>query len=344
MFNCICFRQKHDSKEDEETCEEVVYTNDVNIEHKENEIDDDETYYKLYNKLFNVSTEFNKQKQNINNLMSMNNHKDYEISELKKEVASLKNNKVMDKHDISNSNIENTVLFLSISNLTETKKKLIDYLQKNNIYKNIMIGIDDKYSNYIDEIKSILNDDSKLVILSYTDLIDKYTNKINNFNGKWDTNPSKLGAYDWFNESPYSYMWYIEDDVFSKDWDSFFNNYKDNCDDVIYKYSTTMPAWYYNNWKVGSNLHAINLAHLYVHRVNKLFVNCLIDSIHNENTTSHHELFVPYVIYKYKCSSSSLNEIDSKYSTTNGTGDNIGFTKDFIEKTDSNLFHPVKIL
>jgi hypothetical protein len=42
--------------------------------------------------------------------------------------------------------------------------------------------------------------------------------------------------------------------------------------------------------------------------------------------------------------SSSLDESDSKYSTTNGTGDNVGFTKDFIDKSDSNLFHPVKIL
>ena len=361
MFNCICFRPRPNiNEEPTKTNEKIKYTNDIIIEHKDDEIDDDnhnndndndndnnnddEIYYKLYNKLFNVSTEFNKQKQNIHNLMLMNDHKDYEISELKKELVSLKNNNPIEKPEATKSNNENTVLFLSVSNLTDTKKQLIKYLQENNTFKNIVIGMDDKYSNYIDEIQSILNDNNKLVILSYGNLIDKYTNTINNFNGKWDTNPSKLGAYDWFNESSYSYMWYIEDDVFSKDWDSFFNNYKDNSDDVIYKYSTKMPAWYYSNWKVGSSIHAINLAHLYVHRINKFFSKCLIESIKNENTTSHHELFVPYVIYKYNCMSSSLDESDSKYSTTNGTGDNVGFTKDFIDKSDSNLFHPVKIL
>ena len=341
MFSCFCFKEKNkdtneDSNEDSNN-QVTIYNNNSN--------DDDDGYDKLYNKLFSVSIEFSKMKQTLTNLMLKDDHKNFEIAQLKKELAYLKNaNKLVIKTDDSKSKNENTVVFISVSNLTETKKKIITDIQENNIFKNIVIGIDDKYIQYSDEITNLLVNNNKLIVLSYNKLVNKYTNKINNFNGKWDTNPSKLGAYDWFNGSPYSYMWYIEDDVFSKDWDSFFKYYENNNYDVIFKNSDNFPTWYYDNWKVGSNLHAISLAHLYVHRISKFFSNCLIATIKNEKTTSHHELFIPYVIHRYKCSMLSLNDKHTKYSTTNGTGDNIGFTKKFIDETESNLFHPVKIL
>tara|TARA_B110000285_G_C15132897_1_gene624867 strand:+ start:2595 stop:3611 length:1017 start_codon:yes stop_codon:yes gene_type:complete len=307
--------------------------------------DDAEMYNKVYNKLFLVSTEFSKIKQRIQNMEIKTNNNEIETIELKKELVYLKNDNnskfINTKIDSIN---DNTVLFMSISNLTETKKKFIQDIQENTAYTNIVFGIDHKYSSSLNMLKEMMKNNNEVIVLDYLELIGKYTSKIDNFNGKWDTNPSKLGAYDWFTNSEYSYMWYIEDDVYSKNWDTFFEKYISSKDDLICKMRMSFPKWYYDNWKVGSKLHAIHLAHLYVHRVSKHFATCIIDSINHESTTSHHELYIPYVLYKYRCTHSYLNKEDTCCSTTNGTGDIVGYIKSDIECSTSNLFHPVKNL
>jgi|SaaInlStandDraft_5_1057022.scaffolds.fasta_scaffold00567_24 hypothetical protein len=313
------------------------------IDNKE-EIIEESDYTILYNKLFMVSMEFNKMKQGLHTMRIEQTNTERELVELKQKMASISNdNNTIEDTLLTNSNNDNTIIFMSIYNLTDTKKKLIHSIKQNSNF-NVILGLDSKYAHCINELKEITGDNNDIILLDYDKLIGKYTSKINNFNGKWETNPSKLGAYDWFNNSTYSYMWYIEDDVFSKDWDVFFNKYKDNNCDLIYKYISEFPSWYYKNWRVGSKLHAIHLAHLYVHRVSKSFTNKLIDTIKNEHNTSHHELFIPYVRYKYNCSYKELDVDDTKYSTTNGTGENVGYSKEFIERNESNLFHPVKIL
>jgi len=337
MFSC--FRTKN---VDEKTCNDNTFTSIVNTSETN---DNNEMYINVYNKLFTVSTEFIKMKQKIQHMEIKINNNELENIEIKKEIAYLKNNNKNKfiKTDIESTN-NNTVIFMSISNLTETKKKFICDIQKNTTYTNIVFGVDEKYSNSIEEIKELIKDDHRIVILSYPKMVNKYTNKINNFNGKWDTNPSKLGAYEWLVTSDYSYMWYIEDDVYSKDWNIFFEKYISCKDDVICKMKTSFPKWYYDNWKVGSKLHAIHLAHLYVHRASKHFAKCMIDSIEHDTCTSHHELYVPFVLYKYICTHSYLNKEDTICSTTNGTGDNVGYIKSDIDGSNSNLFHPVKIL
>lgn len=300
-------------------------------------------YTMLYNKLFMVSLEFNKMKQGLHTLRTAQSNTESELTELKKKMATLSNTNIIEDASLNNSDNENTIIFMSISNLTDTKNKLIHSIIQNDKFK-VVLGLDSKYIHCTDILKDMTDNKNEVIILDYNELAEKYTSKINNFNGKWETNPSKLGAYDWFHNSNYEYMWYIEDDVFSKDWNLFFNKYKDSNCDLIYKYISDFPSWYYKNWRVGSKLHAVHLAHLYVHRVSKKFTNRLIDTIQNENSTSHHELFIPYVQYKYNCSYEELDDDDTKYSTTNGTGENIGYTKEFIENNNSNLFHPVKIL
>ena len=327
IFNCGCTR---------------VDNIEVPIEVVEPE--EDISYYTmLYNKLFLVSLEFNKMKHGLQTLHIKQSSTEGELIELKKKMATLSTTNTTDVITSNNSDDETTVIFVSISNLTDTKKKLIHSIIKNDRFS-VILGLDSKYVHCIDELREFIGNNNDIIVLDYIKLVEKYTSKIDNFNGKWENNPSKLGAYDWFHSSEHSYMWYIEDDVFSKDWNSFFDKYKDNTCDLIYKFVPNFPSWYYKNWRVGNKLHAIHLAHLYVHRVSKNYNNKLIDTIQNENSTSHHELFIPYVQYKYNCSYKGLDDDDTKYSTTNGTGENVGYTKEFIESNESNLFHPVKIL
>jgi len=336
IFNCRC------SNVDNIEIPTEIIKDEEEVDETETETESD--YTNLYNKLVMVSLEFNKMKQGLHTLRIEQTNTERELVEVKQKMTTLSNtNATVSNNDSINSNSDNTIIFMSIYNLTTTKKKLISSITQNTKF-NVIIGLDSKYTHCIDEIKECTGNNNVIVLLEYDKLTEKYTSKIDNFNGKWENNPSKLGAYDWFYNSKYSYMWYIEDDVFSKDWDSFFNKYKDNNCDLIYKYISEFPSWYYKNWRVGSKLHAIHLAHLYVHRVSKNFTNKLIDTIRNESNTSHHELFIPYVRYKYNCSYKELDTDDTKYSTTNGTGVNVGYSKEFIEGNESNLFHPVKIL
>ena len=328
IFNCGCTR-----------VDNIKVPVEIHTEEEE-EISD---YTMLYSKLFMVSLDFNNMKQGLHTLHIKQSNTEGELIELKKKMATLSVTNTTDNVTLNNSDDKNTAVFMSISNLTDTKKKLIDSLIKNDRFT-VVLGLDSKYVHCINELKEATENNIDIAVLDYDKLVEKYTSKIDNFNGKWEKNPSKLGAYDWFHNSEYSYMWYIEDDVFSKDWNSFFDKYKDSNCDLIYKFVPEFPLWYYKNWRVGSKLHAIHLAHLYVHRVSKNYTNKLIDTIQNENSTSHHELFIPYVQYKYNCSYKGLDDDDTKHSTTNGTGENVGYTKEFIESNESNLFHPVKIL
>lgn len=326
----------------EDTEEQLPPTSvvDTMIEVEEDSQEND-SYNKLYNKLCTVSLEFNKFKQNLKQLNRMNIEQ--ELLYTKKELAKINPKTHIERENKDESTTSNTVIFMSVSNFTSTKNKIISSLTSESKYP-IVIGLDDKYIHCEKELQDILGEKGELTILHYNQLYDKYGDKIHNFNGKWDKNPSKLGAYEWFHSSAYEYMWYIEDDVYSKNWSDFFNKYENNHYDIIYNYMEYMPNWYYDNWKVGSKSHAIHLAHLYIHRISKHFSNCLMDSLSSDVSTSHHEIYVPYVNFRYGCSYIKLNEEDTRYATTNGTGQELGFSKEFIEQKDSNIFHPVKIL
>lgn len=140
--------------------------------------DDAEMYNKVYNKLFLVSTEFSKIKQRIQNMEIKTNNNEIETIELKKELVYLKNDNnskfINTKIDSIN---DNTVLFMSISNLTETKKKFIQDIQENTAYTNIVFGIDHKYSSSLNTIKEMMKNNNEVIVLDYLELIGKYTSK-----------------------------------------------------------------------------------------------------------------------------------------------------------------------
>jgi len=264
-----------------------------------------------------------------------------ELRELK--IKSIDKPKIEKTNNIQKSSKENTIIFVSFSEFNKTKKLLLSTLIKNSFYK-IVVGVDSKFSETTKTLK-LFSNSIEIVNLDNNKLIKKFGNKIDNFNGRWADNPAKLGAYDWFNDQDkFVYMWYIEDDVYAKNWDLFFEKYENFDEDLIYRHDNTLPFWYFNNWKVGNKKHAITHGHLYVHRINKHFAKLLNHVLNNSNTTSHHELFIPFVRYKFDCSSRDLDSIDRKYCYCNVDANYSAYNLEFINKNDSNLFHPVKNL
>jgi hypothetical protein len=283
-------------------------------------------------------------------------------------------------------NNDNTFIFLTISGkLSPTKIRILEKLAQSTY--SLVIGFDsDTVTNgleLVNDLQELINKNPEwklfgLVELKYKHLIKKYSEKINNFNGKWENNPSKLGAYDWFDYlkthsddihfyslfyhifdkkidtnalKKWDYMWLIEDDVYCKNWDKFINKYENKLYDLICNYENKLPFWYFNQWRVGSMDHAIGLSHLYVHRVSKSFVKCLLTTIIDEPSTSHHELFLPYVAQKYYSAGitqSNLCPNDTKYCQLNVKHhvdlNDVGYKLITINAVDGLLFHPVKTL
>lgn len=261
------------------------------------------------------------------------------------------------------SNTQNTGIYMSVSNVTPTKKRIIKSLIDSVGYQ-ITLGIDARYESSLGLLKNIINQvDVKLV--DNRVYFDKYGQKIKNFNGRWPDNCAKLSAYDWFTNSSFEYMWYMEDDVYAKDWNKFFEKYKNlNVDliskrrarDPIFPSISELPFWCFNHdsdiegnigWRIGHLSHVIHnaICHLYLHRSSKKLATQVIQSIIEEHKTSHHELWLPYICKNFDYSLIELNEEDCRHSMFNEIGqDELGYSLNFIQNEDCNIFHPAKIL
>lgn len=300
--------------------------------------------------------------------MNVNNINNYAISKNKTEIEKLRvfrknmcrsiNKDIIIKKNSMPTN-ENTILFMGISKLNIGKIIVLNQLLKSN--QNKIIGIDNKYYKnveefnkhilqYSDYITVILNSnintfiDCYKTMLNNNSLIKKYGNKIKNFNGRWLNNPSKLGSLEWFNNSSYEYFWYIEDDIFCKNYNLFIDKYNNNTNDLICTINNNLPEWYDKLWRVGDKCHGIELAHLYISRYSKQYSNFFFKFLKETKTTSHHEIFIPYVLNYYHLTYSKLLDKHTKNLLING-----GKTKFFnisnnnVSNINSEIFHPFKI-
>ena len=83
------------------------------------------------------------------------------------------------------------------------------------------MGIDARYESSLGLLKNIINQvDVKL--LDNRVYFDKYGQKIEILMEDGLIIMHKLSAYDWFTNSSFEYMWYMEDDASFKDWNKFF--------------------------------------------------------------------------------------------------------------------------
>lgn len=233
-------------------------------------------------------------------------------------------------------------IIVGCSRLDNFKNLMLKQMAVVSTAYDLYIGYDNKYS-----VPSPVPSVFKLVKLDYTELKLKFGNKINNFNGKWTDNPSKLGCIEWASRSNYDYVWYIEDDVYCKNWLIFFNSYLQVKSDIICGTAIgVLPGWTRNNWRVGSRSHCcsppgISLASLMTVRFSKKCSNTIINEIRSELTTSHHELFIPYTINKNKLTVSNLTPFHARSIFLNG-GKPPNFTRQAIDRVPEIIFHPVK--
>ena len=285
-----------------------------------------------------------------------NNFDKKKILEIRKTICKTSNVNIVNENIKIKDNIKpdhfNTVFFVSFSEFTLSKIKVIEQLCKTNYC--IIIGFDTKYfSNKAiflkklqENVKNLKMGKITIVPLNYNDHIRVYGKKIINFNGKWKNNPAKFGSLHWFFSSKYQYMWYLEDDVYCKNWIHFLNSYNQNRSDLICNISELhIPNWAYDNWRIGDQCHAFDQAHLYVARYSKQFVKFFFEYLTaSTEMTSHHELFIPYILNFYHLKHNNLitshNEklfINNHFNTPN-----FNLTSNNVNNYQSVIFHPFK--
>lgn len=307
-----------------------------------------------------MSELFNMNVKNINNYANFKLEKDNDdkIKQFRKNICQTLNKNNVTKNNKQNT--DNTILFISMSTIDIGKIILLNQLFKSN-YKYI-IGIDNKYYKnveefnndilkYSDHIINFLNIDIKKFINCPTTFLDnnilknKYGNKIENFNGRWKNNPSKLGSLEWFNNSNYEYFWYIEDDIYCKNYNLFIDKYNNNTDDLICTINENhLPSWYYTGWRVGDICHGFDHASLYITRYSKQYSNYFFKFLKETKTTSHHEIFIPYILnYYHLIFSNLLNKHKSYLHINNGKTKTYNLYDNNILKIDGDIFHPFKI-
>lgn len=284
--------------------------------------------------------------------------KDNNQEERKKICRSLNKNINITENPAQNK--ENIILFIGMSEIDIGKLIILNQLLKCT-YKCI-IGIDNKFykndnefnnniKKHSDYIKKNFNTDIDKFInipktyLDNDELIKSYGEKIKNFNGRWEENPSKLGSIDWFNKSEYEYMWYIEDDVYCKNFDLFLDEYTNLKDDLICKDAYNMPEWYYRNWRIGDKAHGFIVFQLYVCRYSKQYSNNFFKFLKETKNTSHHELFIPYVLNYYHLNHKTLLEKHRKnVNTYDDKHQNFyNISNNNVNKKNAEIFHPFKI-
>lgn len=299
-------------------------------------------------------------KQMINRYANHTYEKDIDsIKQYRKNICRLSNENI-NTYENQESNNKNTILFISISKIDKGKIIVINQLLKSK-YKYVL-GIDKKYYENETEFNKHLEDFSDFIVNNLeTDIKifynitkiwlndnfykKKYGEKITNYNGRWENNPSKFGSLEWFYYSKYEYFWFIEDDVFCKDFDIFLSNYNNYLDDLICTINFNhLPKWYYTGWRVGDIMHGFEHAHLYVTRYSKQFATNFFKFINETETTSHHELLIPYILNYYHMKHSNLIKTHTKtLHINNGSTKCFDLSDNNINNYNTEIFHPFKI-
>ena len=214
-----------------------------------------------------------------------------------------------------------TVVVITIKSYNEYNVSLIHHI-KSNCSHDVILAWDDK-SGHIPQYPDFEN--------SYTKLHKIFGNKIHNFNGRWKNNPSKLGAILWFSTSKYDKMWLFEDDVYVRNIDNFIKSYDSYCADIICK-SEKIPKWFSKKWRISDETkiskNMFKYAHLYCVRFSRYAAQKIVESFHCHTAINHHELWVPYVAYKYNLKWSDIKSYHKIALTTNPTSkDNYSIDK-----------------
>lgn len=156
-----------------------------------------------------------------------------------------------------------TALFIAMSGpLTQIKLRTFQQLACTSPY-DLVIGYDTAGSTAsVHSITRLVRyHGGKLVPMSNSHLIRRYSEKILNFNGEQTTRPAKLAALDWFAHSDYEWMWHLEDDTWSGDFGAFAGNYEGSSADLVIRGFDHLPFWADSGWRIGQKKHVLTTAH-----------------------------------------------------------------------------------
>ena len=194
--------------------------------------------------------------------------------------------------------VPTTVAVVLMGNLTPLKMLLFRHLQCH-IPVPIVIGYDSAASDHEVRVINALAQ-SRSFAFSSKELQRKYGTHIGNFAGKRMWNQAKLASLDWFASSGFDRMWHLEDDAFVQDASELLRAYDAEAADLIAMTEAASPFWVKDGWRVGTpdhtshggTFHYVNTA---VMRVSRSLALTTLRAIREEKTTSHHEVFLPYV-------------------------------------------------
>jgi|TARA_B100000085_G_C18553735_1_gene516945 hypothetical protein len=224
-----------------------------------------------------------------------------------------------------------TIVVITLNGYNSYNRSLIHHIKKTTTY-DIFLGWDDKSGKKEDEYN---------FINSYNSLLKHFGHKINNFNGRWIKNPAKLGAIYWFSKNKEAnYMWLIEDDVYIRNGNKFFDSYENINSDLICIRDKELPFWF-PDYRIGNKniiASSLPLAHLYVVRFSKKLCEKIVEELKITNDTNHHELFIPYVVDKHNLIYSDLFENHKNGLKINS----INVSNNHLQTVNYEIIHPYK--
>ena len=145
--------------------------------------------------------------------------------------------------------------------------------------------------------------------------------KLDNFGGRYGNNPRHLMSQAWLAKSEdFDYAWIVESDVFIRDADQLLGRYLRSDADIIADAAQGKPAYY--PWKLGSTRHAVPPPHYgvcltAVMRTSREFARALLRTLLIEETTSHHEMFLPFVAFAWRLKWQIMDKVDAEFLVAN---------------------------
>lgn len=199
----------------------------------------------------------------------------------------------------------------------------------------------------------VTSSDKNVTFLSHESNVAEFGRKIVNFNGKYPSNPARLGCLRWFVErTSYDYLWMLEDDTYARNFGDFASRYEESRADFVGAGSRSLPFWVANGWRVGDPKHAspnveYPTAFWCVCRFSRKLAVAVLDQLKIEKSSSHHEIFLPYVLRLRNMTWQMFSETDRKFLSLNWHGargrQHFLTFAEAVERDDVTVAHPIKL-
>lgn len=260
----------------------------------------------------------------------------------------------------------NAVVVTTLSRVqSEVKTRILMRLIEHSPYR-VMAAYDlaTTDSGFGDRLaRDVLSETGKnigVIPLSNEENIKVFGKKISNFNGKYQSNPARLGCLRWFaaNNDGFEHMWMLEDDTYLKNMSDFVRDYDLDtlAADFVGTGSAMLPFWVANGWRVGDKRHALNettrvpypTAFWCICRISRFLASIILDQLHVDRVSSHHEIYLPYVLHMHRLKWTPFFENARQHLALNAHGANGRQNFLALSQAEANsaviVAHPIKQL